>query len=166
MSDGPMHIVIATYADEELAKKVLFELRMDKRGKLIDFEDAALVTRDEQNKIHVKETADLGTGRGAAFGGTVGLFLGSLAGPAGLILGSAMGAMVGGITAKKLDTGISDERLEELGLALQPGKSIIIIVVNDRWINQVKNRLDEDYAEVITETLRVNIENQNDEVNA
>ena len=133
MSEETIHVVLASFENEEVAKSALFDLRMDKKGKLIDFEDAALVKRDADGKIHIKETADMGSGRGATFGGIVGFFVGALAGPLGVILGSAAGAAIGGITAKAIDSGIPDERLKELGESIQPGKSVILVAVEDRW---------------------------------
>ncbi|MCK4975319.1 MAG: DUF1269 domain-containing protein [Anaerolineales bacterium] len=160
MSEETIHVVLASYDNDDLAKAALFDLRMDRKGKLIDFEDAALVTRDDEGKIHVKETADLGAGRGATFGGVVGFFLGTLAGPVGIILGSAAGAVIGGITAKVIDTGIPDERLKELGEAIQPGKSIIVVGVQERWLGDIELRLENDGAEVITEALKDDIVKQ------
>ncbi|MCK5428275.1 MAG: DUF1269 domain-containing protein, partial [Anaerolineales bacterium] len=154
MSEETIHVVLASYDNDDLAKAALFDLRMDRKGKLIDFEDAVLVRRDEEGKIHVKETADLCAGRGATFGGLVGFFLGTLAGPVGIILGSAAGAVIGGITAKVIDTGIPDERLKELGEAIQPGKSIIVVGVQERWLMDVESRLEHGGSVVITEALK------------
>ena len=160
MSEDTTHVVIASYDNDELAKAALFDLRMDRKGKLIDFEDAALVRRDDDGKIHVKETADLDAGRGATFGGVVGFFLGTLAGPLGIVLGGATGAVIGGITAEVIDTGIPDERLKELGEAIQPGKSIIVVGVQERWLGDIVSRLNNDGAEVITEALKDDIAKQ------
>jgi uncharacterized membrane protein len=154
MSEDTLHVVIASFDKNEVAKAALFDLRMDRKGKLIDFEDAALVRRDDEGKIHVKETADLGAGRGATFGGVVGFFLGTLAGPVGVILGSAAGAVIGGITAKAIDSGIPDDRLKELGEAIQPGKSIIVVGVQERWLRDIESRLEKDGAGVITEAIK------------
>ena len=51
------------------------------------------------------------------------------------------------------DAGIPDERLTEIGAALQPGTSVILAVVEQRWFEPVQMRLQEAGGDVLSETL-------------
>lgn len=153
MSNSLVKLIVASFEDETIAEKTMFDLKMDKRGRLFEFKDLALVNRDEDNKIHIKETADMSGGKGALYGGVIGAIIGLLAGPIGAAIGGAAGAVVGGITAKKIDAGIPDERLHEFAAALQPGTSVILAVVEQRWFEVVRTRLEEAGGNVLSETL-------------
>jgi uncharacterized membrane protein len=153
MSNEPAMLILASFEDENVADKAFFDLKMDKRGRLIEFKDAAIVNRDEENKLHIKETADMSGGKGVVYGGIIGALVGLIAGPIGAAIGGAAGAVVGGITAKKIDAGIPDDRLTEIGAALQPGSSVILAVVEQRWFESVHNRLEATGGNVISETL-------------
>ena len=153
MSKEPTKLIVASFENEKVADQALQDLKLDKRGRLIEFKDVAIVNRDEENKIHIKETADFGGGKGAVYGGIVGAIVGLIAGPIGAAIGGAAGAVVGGITAKKIDAGIPDERLTEIGAALQPGTSVILAVVEQRWFEDVYMRLEEAGGNVLSETL-------------
>jgi uncharacterized membrane protein len=153
MSNDPAMLIVASFEDETIAEKTMFDLKMDKRGRLFEFQDLALVNRDEENKIHIKETGDMSGGKGALYGGAIGVIVGLLAGPIGAAIGGAAGAVVGGITAKKIDAGIPDERLLEFAAALQPGTSVILAVVEQRWFEDVRMRLEEAGGNVLSEKL-------------
>ena len=153
MSNEPAMLIMASFKDEEVAEKAFFDLKMDKRGRLIVFKDAAIVNRDEEDKLHIKETADMSGGKGVLYGGVIGALVGMIAGPIGAAIGGAAGAVVGGITAKKIDSGIPSERLTEVGAALQPESSIILAVVEQRWFEHVRTRLEESGGNITSETL-------------
>lgn len=109
MSDVPVQVIVAAFKEEETADEALKALKEAKKERLIGIQDAAVIRRDEDNKLHIKETADMGGGKGAAVGGILGGVIGLIGGPAGVVLGGAAGAAVGGFTAKLFDAGIPDE---------------------------------------------------------
>jgi len=160
MSDVPVQVIIAAFKEEETADAALKALKEAKKERLIGIQDAAVIRRDEDNKLHIKETADMGGGKGAAVGGVLGGIIGLIGGPAGVVLGGAAGAAVGGFTAKLFDAGIPDERLEEIGSALTPGTSAIIAIIEHKWVAEVEQELAEAGADVLTEALRDDITKQ------
>ena len=160
MSDVPVQVIVAAFKEEETADEALKALKAAKKERLIGIQDAAVIRRDEENKLHIKETADMGGGKGAAIGGVLGGVIGLIGGPAGVVLGGAAGAAVGGLTAKLFDAGISDERLEEIGSALKPGTSAIIAIIEHKWVAEVERELAEAGADVLTEALRDDIAEQ------
>ena len=153
MSKEPAKLIVASFESEKVADQALQDLKLDKRGRLIEFKDVAIVNRDKENKIHIKETGDMSGGKGAVYGGVVGALVGLIACPIGAAIGGAAGAVVGGITANKIDAGIPDERLTEIGEVLQPGTSVILAVVEQRWFEDGRMRLEEADGNVLSETL-------------
>jgi uncharacterized membrane protein len=159
MSDNPVQLVVAAFKDEDSAKEALMELKQAQKEKLIKIENAAVLRKDEKGKLHIKETRDMGGGKGAVLGGVGGAAIGLIAGPA-LVVPVAVGALVGGLAAKLRDSGFSNQRLEALGEGLQPGTSAIVAVVEHTWVAQVEEALAEAEADVITAEIQVDIAQQ------
>ncbi|MGD8474474.1 MAG: DUF1269 domain-containing protein [Anaerolineae bacterium] len=159
MSDNPVQLVVAAFKDEDSAKEALMELKEAQKEKLIKIENAAVLRKDEKGKLHIKETRDMGGGKGAVLGGVGGAAIGLIAGPA-LVVPVAVGALVGGLAAKLRDSGFSNQRLEALGEGLQPGTSAIVAVVEHTWVAQVEEALAEAEADVITAEIQVDIAQQ------
>ena len=86
-------------------------------------DNMAVVRRDDNGRLHVKETGDPKPGKGAFAGGLTGAVLGALAGPAGIVAGGIVGAFAGAGMAAP-DTGIPDERLTEIGRALSDEENL------------------------------------------
>jgi uncharacterized membrane protein len=159
MTDVPVQLIVAAFQDEKMADQALKELKQAKRERLIGIQNAAVLRKDEKGKLHIKETADMGGGRGAALGGVAGAAIGLLAGPA-LVVPAAVGALVGGLAAKLRDSGFSDERLKKVGDSLEPGTSAIIAIVEHKWVAQVEKELEEAGADMFTEALGADIAGQ------
>jgi uncharacterized membrane protein len=151
--------VVAAFQDEKAADEALKELKTLKRERLIRIENAAVIRKDEKGKLHIRETADVGGGKGAVMGGVAGAAIGLIAGPA-LVVPAAVGALVGGLTAKLKDSGFSDERLETLGEGLTPGSSAIVAVIEHKWVAQVQKELEEAGADLVTAQLQADIASQ------
>ncbi len=99
MNDVPIQLIVAAFKEEKAAKQALKELKQAQREKMIKIEAAAVLRKDQKGKLHIKETADMGGGKGAALGGVAGAAIGLIAGPA-LLVPAAVGALVGGLAAK------------------------------------------------------------------
>ena len=160
MSDVPLQIIVAAFQEEDAADEALKTLKEAKREKLISIDNAAVIRKDEGGKLHIKETADMGGGKGAGVGVLVGGAIGLLAGPLGVAVGSALGAAVGGVTAKLYDGGFKDDRLREIGSSLQPGTSAIVAVIEHRWVADLEKELAEEGADVMTAALAEDIAEQ------
>jgi len=156
MSDNPIQLVVAAFKDEGTAKAALKALKQAQKAKVIKIENAAVLRKDAKGKLHIKETHDMGGGKGAVVGGVGGAAIGLIAGPA-LVVPAAVGALVGGLVAKLRDTGFSNQRLETLGEGLQPGTSAIVAVVEHTWVEKVEEALAEVEAEVITAEIQADI---------
>jgi len=130
-------------------------LRAAQKEHLIDITNVAVLRRDQEGKLHIKEPTDMGGGKGAAIGGAVGVLAGLVFGPVGLAM--AGGAAIGGIAAKLRDSGFNDDRLRRLGQSLEPGTSAILAVIEHIWVTQLEAELQKAGADVVTEELSADI---------
>jgi uncharacterized membrane protein len=120
------NLVVITFDDMEEAGKVREALKDQAAN--ISLDDSAVVVKDEEGEIHVKNEVDRGVAVGALGGGALGLLIGGLLFPVGgLILGAVGGALVG----KMLDTGVDKKFVDDVGEHLQPGTSALFIIVRD-----------------------------------
>jgi len=159
MSDVPVQVIIAAFQDEKLANEALAALKEAKKAGLIKIENAAVLSKDEGGKLRIKETEDMGGGKGAVVGGVGGAIIGLIAGTA-LAVPAVVGALVGGLTAKLRDTGFSNKRLETIGEGLKPGSSAIIAVVEHTWVEKVEAALAEAQADLTTAEIQAEIASQ------
>ena len=161
MSDIPVQIIIAAFQGENGADEALKTLKEARKEHLIGIQNAAVLRRDQNNKLHIKELKDWGGGKGAALGGVLGAVIGLLAGPAVLAAGAA-GALIGGLAASLRDSGFADERLQAIGDALQPGTSAIVAVVEHKWVAELEREMAEAGADVMTAALAADVARQLD----
>jgi uncharacterized membrane protein len=128
-------LLVAAYVDERGADNALEQLKRAKKADQFYYDDAAVVRRSAEGKVHVKETGDMSTGKGAAIGGLVGGVIGLLAGPVGwAVLG---GAAVGAIAAHG-DAGFDKDTLEEIGGALPSGTSALAVTTSMEFVEAVR----------------------------
>jgi uncharacterized membrane protein len=119
--------VIVTFNDMESANLALKDLELLQKQKAVELSDAVTVVKDENGKLKVSETTDFTTGRGAVTGGALGLIIGLiLGGPiGGLVLGAAAGTLIG----KKVDLGVSKEKIAEVADSMNDSSSAIFLQV-------------------------------------
>jgi uncharacterized membrane protein len=139
-------VIVAVYPSEDETKAALKQLQDMARQGTIDLLEAASVTKDMDGKIHVKDTADLGTKkgtrRGAIIGGVMGLIF-----PPSIIVGALAGGGVGALYGHFRDKGFSNTELAQAGEELEPGQSGLIAVMVDKFVDQVAQGL-EGYAKL------------------
>ena len=156
MSEAPVQLIVAAFQDEDGAKQALKELKAAKKDHLIKIDNAAVIRKDQKGKVHIKETKDMGGGKGAVIGGVVGGAIGMLAGGIGLAIVGA-GALVGGLAAKLRDGGFKDDRLKKVGEGLTPGSSAIVAVIEHKWVPELEEAMEEAGADMLTETISADI---------
>lgn len=155
-SDVPVDVLIAAFKEQDGAENALRELKEAMKEGLIGIKNAAVLWKDDSGKLHFKETADMRGGKGAAIGGVVGGVVGLIF-PPSMLASAAVGAAVGGLSAKLRDSGFSDKRLREVGEGLQPGTSALIAVIEHVWVRDVEEQLRQYATDVITEVVRADI---------
>ena len=156
MSNVPVQLIVAAFQTENGAEEALKQLKAAKKEHLIKIENAAVIRKDGQGKIHISETRDMKGGKGAAIGGVTGAALGILTGGATLAIAGAT-ALIGGLAAKLRDSGFKDDRLRQLGASLRPGTSAIVAVIDHIWVAELENELRQAGADVVTEAIAADV---------
>ncbi len=125
MSDRPVFIYLATYADKAGAEAdydALLDLHSEK---LVGTYDVALVTKDTDGKVHV-EKHEKPTQHGAWGGIAVGAAVGVLAAPA-IIPAALVGGVIGGLGGH-FRKGISRGDAKELGDLIDAGQATLLVI--------------------------------------
>jgi uncharacterized membrane protein len=120
------------YAQEML----LAFARLVKRGS-VEMEDAAIVTKEDDGRIRLRQTRDVMPSQGAASGGWVGALVGIIGGPVGMLAGGALGAAAGGLFAKLRDVGIDDDQMRDMGDRLAKGHAALFVLMGSYDVTAV-----------------------------
>lgn len=136
MSDRPVFIYAATYADRADALADYHTLLDLHAAKLVGTYDVAVISKDAEGKVHV-EKHEKPTQHGAWGGIAVGALVGVLF-PPSVIGAAAVGGLVGGVGGH-LKKGMSRGDAKELGELLETGQAALIVIGESR----VEEELDE-----------------------
>jgi uncharacterized membrane protein len=139
MSDVPVTLYIATYADPGAAQDDWDGIKQLARDEVIAVDGLVLVSRDAGGKIEVKDDAH-DVGRGATIGAVGGAIVGLIFPPAFLAsaaVGAGIGAGVGAIRDRREKNEIKAD-VEEV---LPPGSSGIIALFEEVWVDAVEEAL-------------------------
>ena len=141
-------LVAVSYPDVYRAGEVCAALQRLHREFLIEMEDAAYVTREEDGKIKLHQTqpvVGLATGIGASRGGIWGALIGLLFMQPllGMAAGAVLGAASGAIAGRLADYGIPDQFVKDLAGKLQPGTSMLFVLFRKVTWEKVMPRISE-----------------------
>jgi uncharacterized membrane protein len=118
-------LIVVGFKDEFKADEVMSELRRLQSEYLVDLEDAAVVIRNQEGKVKIKQAQEL-VATGALSGGYWGVLLSVLFfNPIFTLVGAAAGALSGALS----DIGINDDFMRDLGSTIEPGTSAIFVLV-------------------------------------
>jgi uncharacterized membrane protein len=142
-------LIVIGFPDEFKADEVLLDLRKLEQEYLIDLEDAAIVVRNKDGRVKVKQSQELVTS-GALSGGFWGLLIGMIfMQPLLGLFGAAVGAFSGALT----DIGIDDNFIRELGNTIEPGTSAIFVLVRKSTPDKVLDDLSKFEGKVLQTSL-------------
>lgn len=147
-NDVPTQVIIAAFDGIDSAKDAFDDLKQLEKEKSIKIENAAILQKDDDLRLHIRDVKDMTGTRGAVLGGVTGAIVGAITGPVGWV--AFGGAAVGGLVAKLKDGGFDNSRLEQWGDRLQPGTSALIAVVDHIWVRDVEAALQETARDVMT----------------
>jgi uncharacterized membrane protein len=92
----------------------------------------AVVRKGFDGNITSHEPGDPSTRTAVVAGVVVGGVLSLVGGPLGLLAAGAVGGAAGGLVGKAVDRGIPDRYVRDLGRALRPGSSALVVLVPQR----------------------------------
>ncbi|WP_173930966.1 DUF1269 domain-containing protein [Chelativorans sp. Marseille-P2723] len=151
-------LVVVGFDSPTEADRVLTELSRLQKEHLVDLEDAVVVSRDEKDKLYLKQAVNL-VGAGAVSGGLWGGLWGALVGllflnpMLGLISGGILGAGAGALSGRLADYGINDDFIRSIGETLKAGNSALFLLVRKVQPEKVFDELSEYSGRVIHTSL-------------
>jgi uncharacterized membrane protein len=119
------HLIAIVFDNMEEAAQVRETLRKGQKSDLITLDDSAIVVRDEEGKLHVKNEVDRGVKIGALWGSLIGLLIGGLFFP---FWGLAMGVLGGAAIGRMVGDHVGQDFVKEVGETMQPGSSAIFYI--------------------------------------
>ena len=124
------NVIVVQFDEPSKAYQALSELnRISSEGR-VDVKSAVLLERGKDGTVQTPEGADNAAGYYLASGGLIGLLVGALGGPVGMLLGGSIGAMAGSIG--ELDRADDqDVALQTIGERIQPGSPALVAEVTE-----------------------------------
>ncbi len=148
-------LIAIGFKDEFTADEVILDLRKLQQEHLIDLEDAAIVVRNKEGKVKIKQTQEL-IATGALSGGFWGILLGFIF--FNPLLGWAVGTLAGGISGAFTDIGIDDNFIRDVGSTIEPGTSAIFVLVRQATSDKVL----QDLRKFEGKVLKTSLSNENE----
>ncbi|HTQ09175.1 MAG TPA: DUF1269 domain-containing protein [Fimbriimonadaceae bacterium] len=128
-------LIYAVYDGEKTASQVFQTIRKNQKATGERIESYAIVSKDVKAKTHVLDQRQRDATVGAILGATIGV----LGGPPGVVAGAAVGGGAGYLTGEAV--GIPRETIEEMKASLTPGTSALIVVLDNKWVQDVDKAL-------------------------
>ena len=141
------NVVVVRFTEPSAAYQALSVLKeCDAQGR-IGLESAAVVERTADGQLRVPEDTDNVGPVGMASGSVIGMLIGVLGGPVGVLIGWGAGAMMGGaFDLDRVET--SDEALGVLGRAIPQGSTAVIASVMEPAVEVIDGEMKELGGEV------------------
>jgi uncharacterized membrane protein len=122
---GTGNVVVVTFRDDGKAYEALSTLKqLDAQGRA-KLMGAAIVTRDDDGHVDVKDEVSGEDYVGTAGGGLIGLIVGILGGPLGVLLGGATGVLLGSLWDLD-DVDETESALSEVSKSVQVGRTTLL----------------------------------------
>lgn len=119
------NLIVITFPNVDDAGKALSSLQSLQRENMGSIDDWAVIVKEADGKINVKETSSKGAKTGAVGGGLIGLLLTSVFFPiAGIVIGAVAGALIGHSMTDHVDK----KFVEEVKNALAPNSSALFVL--------------------------------------
>jgi uncharacterized membrane protein len=119
------NVIAVSFAEDSRAYEALTTLKELGAQGQINVEQVAVVSRDDDGRIEVKDQVGDESLAGTASGGLVGVLVGILGGPFGVLLGGATGLFVGSLF-DLADAEESDSVLTEISKTAQVGHTALL----------------------------------------
>jgi uncharacterized membrane protein len=133
-------MMVVAFEDEYKAGEVLTTLKQMDVEATVDLKSAAVVKRDAEGKVRIKETKDFDAKQGAIGGAVAGGLLGLLTGR--FLMGAIVGAAGGAAAGHGIDMGLNDEYLKTVGESLASQSSALVALIAFERVERAMEELD------------------------
>ena len=147
-------LLVLAFAKEDEGQKAMQALQRLVNDGRISLRNAAVLVKNKEGRVSVKEMGNVGLKQGAFFGAIVGGLIGLVGGPVGAVVGAVAGATTGGVAAHAIDFGFPEDYLADLQASLQPGSSALIVLVEKLWTDKIIEDLARFEGHIIRHVLR------------
>ena len=132
---SPDNVLVVTFGEDpqndKNAYQALTDLKQLDSQNQIKIEGAAVVTRDGDGRVDAKSEVGEDPYVGTASGGMIGLLIGIIGGPLGVLLGGATGVLVGSLfDIDEVET--TESVLSEISKQIQPTRTAVVAEVNEQ----------------------------------
>jgi uncharacterized membrane protein len=131
---SPDNVLVVTFGEDpendKSAYQALTDLKQLDSQDQIKIAGAAVVTRDADGRVDVKSDVGEDPYAGTASGGVIGLLIGIIGGPLGMLLGGAYGMLVGSLfDIDEVDS--TESVLGEISKQVQPTRTAVLAQVTE-----------------------------------
>ena len=135
-------LIVFTYDNQEKATTVLQSVAELSKQHLIEVQDAAVIVKDANGKVKVQQTLEsMVKSSNVASGGFWGLLIGLIFG--GPIFMALLGMGLSALFGRKLDVGIDNTFIKNVGDDMKPGDSALFLLSNEITVDKVADALRE-----------------------
>jgi uncharacterized membrane protein len=154
---APIQLIVAAFSDPDEAGRLLDDLKAGRRAGLVGIIDAAAATKDADGELRITNARHRSR-RGLLTGGAVGGVIALLSGPIGWGAAAGVG-VIGGLLGRVRNAPFKAS-VEDLAGSLTPGSSLLVALVEHRWVEMVEELARELGAQVLREELKADIADQ------
>jgi uncharacterized membrane protein len=133
-ADTPMsayNVISVSFDSDSNAYAALTALKELESQKQLGVEAAAVVARGDDGAIAVKDRVDSPEFAGAASGGLLGLLIGIIGGPLGVLIGGTYGLMLGSLVDLD-EVEETDSVLSQISASVRPGQTALLAQVTEQ----------------------------------
>lgn len=135
-------LIVFTYDNQEKAATVLQSVAELSKQHLIEVQDAAVIVKKANGKVKVQQTLEAAVkGSNVASGGFWGLLIGLIFG--GPIFMALLGMGLSALFGRKLDVGIDNTFIKNVGDDMKPGDSALFLLTENITVDKVADALRE-----------------------
>ena len=131
-------LIVVGYDDMFKAEEVRLKLLKMQKEYLVDLEDAVVAVKKDDGKVKLNQMYHLAAS-GAVGGGFWGMLIGLIF--LNPILGAVVGAGAGAAAGALSDVGIDDDFMKKLAEQLQPGTSVLFVLIRKMTEDKVLDEL-------------------------
>jgi uncharacterized membrane protein len=125
------NVIAVSFDDDHTAYKALTILKELDSQRRVGVREAVVVARGEDGKIVSKDRVESSSLAGTAGGGLIGLLIGILGGPIGVLVGGTYGLIVGSMF-DIYDADETDSALSEISSSVKIGHTALVAVVDEQ----------------------------------
>ena len=149
-------LIVVVFDTEDEGAQALESVKGLEHTAGLRVDDTALVTKDPDGKVHLRNQAASGTVTGGVVGGMLGLLLLFMFPVGGIILGAAAGAAIGHMWGDHVDK----DFVKDVTGSLEPGKSALFLLVRDGSAAAIVGAMKPFKGKLIQTTLSPELEQQ------